>query len=437
MTGWKRWPVVPLLLWSCLWLNLNSGFWEIQVPESAGDWLLLFRAVAPFVALAVAALLLLGRGQIRLDKWGPSRLLLLYGSVAAFATVFSPGPGAAAYWSVAFLATMLVARSFALKKDPVGATRLLLEITWAATFIVAAIIAYQGRGDIFGDAASGYGISAELHDTTRSSGVARWAAVPGLVCLVRAFYTRRVALIGFYLGIAGVAFYIVYRMQSRGAVFGAAAALGFALLVSGRLRRYALPFAVVAVVGLVLYASPQGAENQVSTYLHRGQSDEEFRSMTGRTRAYEHGMEAFTDAPIFGRGQWADRMIIGEHVHNSFLQAMLNGGAIGALPYFASWIAGWLLFVKLNKRRARLAPEDRRLLLECGTVMMFFTVRAIPETTTASYAVDLLVMAAVYVYMETMWSVVKASRRRALVRFPQPVIACGEAWAVNGIGARK
>jgi hypothetical protein len=32
--------------------------------------------------------------------------------------------------------------------------------------------------------------------------------------------------------------------------------------------------------------------------------------------------------------------------------------------------------------------------------MMFFTVRSIPETTTASFAVDLLVMVAVYVYLE-------------------------------------
>jgi hypothetical protein len=34
--------------------------------------------------------------------------------------------------------------------------------------------------------------------------------------------------------------------------------------------------------------------------------------------------------------------------------------------------------------------------------MMFFTVRSVPETTTASFAVDLLVMAAVYVYLEAL-----------------------------------
>jgi uncharacterized membrane protein SirB2 len=32
--------------------------------------------------------------------------------------------------------------------------------------------------------------------------------------------------------------------------------------------------------------------------------------------------------------------------------------------------------------------------------MMFFTVRATPETTTASFSVDLMVMVAIYVYLE-------------------------------------
>jgi hypothetical protein len=55
-------------------------------------------------------------------------------------------------------------------------------------------------------------------------------------------------------------------------------------------------------------------------------------------------------------------------------------------------------------------------LLEAGTVMMFFTVRAIPETTTASFAVDLLVMVAVYVYLESLTTQLKAKRIRLPVQ---------------------
>jgi O-antigen ligase len=157
--------------------------------------------------------------------------------------------------------------------------------------------------------------------------------------------------------------------------------------------------------------------------------------MTGRTRAYEEGLAAFQDAPLFGRGQWADRLVIKEHVHNSYLQAMLNGGIFGAIPYFASWIAGWMLFFRLQKRRARLSPKDRVCLLEAGTVMMFFTVRSIPETTTASFAVDLLVMVAVYVYLESLTIQLKAKRLRqpiqALYAVPSWVSKTGEPASVE------
>jgi O-antigen ligase len=327
---------------------------------------------------------------------------MVYGAFAAFATVFSPVMYGSAYWSMTYLATILVAWTFIDRRDSVESAGQMLQVTWVATFIIAAIIGYQARNSLFGEAATGNAVITELNGLSRSSGVARWAAVPGLVCLVRAYYTRRFSYIAFFLSTAAVSFYIVYRMQSRGAIFGSVAALLFALLVSSKMRRYALPFAVVAIIVIALLDSPAALSNQIATYLERGQTEEELLSMTGRTRAYEHGIAAFQDAPLFGRGQWSDRINIGEHVHNSFLQALLNAGVVGGIPYFASWIAGWMLFFRLQKRSARLRPDNQVHVLECGTVMMFFTVRSIPETTTASFAVDLLVMVAVYVYLEAL-----------------------------------
>jgi uncharacterized membrane protein SirB2 len=71
------------------------------------------------------------------------------------------------------------------------------------------------------------------------------------------------------------------------------------------------------------------------------------------------------------------------------------------------------MFFRLRNRWKWLGKEDRIAVLESGTVMMFFTVRAIPETTTASYAVDLLVMVAVYVYLEAL--TLDVARRQAAV----------------------
>jgi O-antigen ligase len=409
--------IVLVSLWVSMWLNLNTGFWQIQIPSTAEDLLLLIRATLPFFVLPLAVFLLLRRAMPRFPNDSPSRFLFAYGLIAAIAATFSPVPAWSAYWSTTFLATILVAWTFIDRRNPVLSARMLLQITWVATFIVAAILAYETRNSVFGNAASAYGIVGnDLNGLSRSSGVARWAAVPGLVCIVRIFHTRQRALIAFYLYVASISFYIVYRMQSRGAVFGSAAALLFILLVSNRMRRFALPFAIISMTVVLLLETPEVVSNRVSEYLERGQGHEQFVSMTGRTRAYEHGLAAFYDAPIFGRGQWADRLTIGEHVHNSYLQALLNGGIVGGIPYLVSWVAGWILFFRLQRRRRRLSAEDRVCLLEAGAVMMFFTIRAIPETTTASFSVDLLVMVAVYVYMETL--TVSALRRPMRAKSP-------------------
>jgi O-antigen ligase len=416
-------PVSALVLWTLLWCNLNTGFWNIKPPSDFNDWLLAIRGFLPFLVFPAAGFLLLIRRKLILKWYGPSRLLMAYGFIAALASIFNPEPLWSLYWSILFLATMFAAWNFLDRTDPLGAARQMLQVTWVATFVVAAIIGYQAQGSIFGHAHSGYAVVSELQGLSRSSGVARWAAVPGLVCLVRAYHSRRIVFIPFYLAIAGIAFYIVYRMQSRGAVFGSVAALAFAFLVGSRLRRYALPFAILATVVILILETPAVMSNQIDEYLRRGQSEEDFHSMTGRTRTYAKGVAAFEDAPLFGRGQWADRTVIYEHVHNSYLQALMNAGIIGGIPYFASWGAGWILFFKLQKRRARLSEEDQLCLLEAGTVMMFFTVRAIPETTTASFAVDLLVMVAVYVYLEALAIVAarRQSRQPAKMPFHAPL----------------
>ena len=422
-------PLIALVMWLFLWANLDTGFWDFVLPDSSSGWLLAIRASLPFLVLPLAAFFLIRKSTLTLPRLAPSRFLLAYGILATMSGIFSPEPLWAAYWSVAFLATILAAWTFVDGRFPVESARTMLLITWLLTFAVAAYLGHSSGTMIFGHSATAYNRpEAGLDKLSRASGVARWAAVPGLVCLVRAFYSRRLISIAAFLGAACFCFFIVYRMQSRGAVFGSVAAIVFILLISSRMRRYALPFVILSTIFLFLLESPGVISENVFEYLRRGQSEELFESMSGRTRAYEHGVIAFTDAPIFGRGQWTDRLVIYEHVHNSFLQALLNAGIVGGIPYFASWIAGWIMFFKLRNRWRWLGTEDRRCLLESGAVMMFFTVRAMPETTTASFAVDLLVMVAVYVYFEAL--TLDVTRRQAAVSAPSPNIAWG--WASEG-----
>jgi O-antigen ligase len=409
-----RAPLVAVALWLSLWVNLDTGFWYILMPETFGDWVSLIRACLPFVVLPLSAFVLILKSNLVLPAFAPSRLLLIYGVVATISGIYSPQPLWAAYWSITYLATILTAWTFVDGRFPVESARTMLLLTWIFTFIVAAYLGHSSSTLIFGHSASAYSRpEAGLDKLSRASGVARWAAVPGLVCAVRAFYSRHLIFAAAFLASGGLCFFIVFRMQSRGAVFGCVGALLFILVLSTRMRRYALPFVIASTIFLFLLESPGVISENVFTYLRRGENDEAFESMTGRTHSYAHGIAAFADSPIFGRGQWSDRLVIFEHVHNSFLQALLNAGIIGGIPYFASWITGWVMFFRLRNRWKWLGKEDRIAVLESGTVMMFFTVRAIPETTTASYAVDLLVMVAVYVYLEAL--TLDVARRQAAV----------------------
>jgi O-antigen ligase len=404
-------PLVAVILWLLLWANLDTGFWLIVAPETFDDWVGLIRACLPFIVLPLSALLLIRKSTLRLPRTSPSRLLFIYGVLAAISGIFSPQPLWAAYWSVTYLATILTAWTFVDGRSPVMSGRTLLLVTWVFTFAVAVYLGHSSSTLIFGHSVSAYSRpETGLDKLSRASGIARWAAVPGLVCVVRAFYSRRLISIAAFLASAALSFFIVFRMQSRGAVFGCVGALLFILLLSSKMRRYALPFVILSTIFLFLLESPGRISETVFDYLRRGQSVELFESMSGRTRAYENGIAAFADSPIFGRGQWTDRLVIFEHVHNSFLQALLNGGIVGGIPYFASWAVGWVMFFKLRNRWKWLGREDRLALMESGAVMMFFTVRAMPETTTASYSVDLLVMVAVYVYLETL--TLDVARRR-------------------------
>jgi O-antigen ligase len=211
-------------------------------------------------------------------------------------------------------------------------------------------------------------------------------------------------------------------MQSRGAVFGVLGALAMLMLCSGRARRGLGALLLFGALATTIYGNMGWFSDGFVNYLYRGQDAEEFRSMTGRTRAYENARLEFATAPVLGRGQWNDRLspIVGEHVHNSFYQALLNAGILGFVPYVLSWLVGWKIWIGLWRRRWSLMAVDRGLVLECGLVMGFFTLRAIPETTTASFAVDSMVMGACYCYLETLWSATNSpasvARRPRLAR---------------------
>ncbi len=414
---WKELGAIrwwPLNLLGAMWLNLNTGLWDLENISGWQGYFKAARVLAPYAVLPLAFVTLLKHKRLRgLRPGGPSECLMLYGLTAAVATVFSYDAYYSHYWSVAFLSSLLVCWAYVSEAPGWKGGRQLVTVTWIVCLAGAVTLAAMAPAATLGHTGTGYGISGELKEVSRSSGVARWAAVPGLVCLSRLIHSRRWLERAVYCGLALVAFWVVYRMQSRGAIFGVLGAIALLLICSSSGRTVlGVPLSIGAVVLVVLGSMGTFREGFIE-YLHRGQSDEEFESMTGRTRAYASARVEIATSPIVGRGQWGDRLspVVAEHVHNSFYGALLYGGFIGFVPYVLSWLTGWWLWLKLWRAKRCLLAEDRELVFECGLVMAFFTMRAIPETTTAGYAVDLLVMAACYCYLESLSVTILSTRK--------------------------
>src|ERR1017187_7354715 len=113
-----RAPLVAVVLWMFLWANLDTGFWDIVTPNSLGEWVSAIRGCLPFFVLPMSAFVLIRKGSLPLPLMAPSRLLLIYGIVATISGIYSPEPMWAAYWSIAYLATILTAWTFVDGRSP-------------------------------------------------------------------------------------------------------------------------------------------------------------------------------------------------------------------------------------------------------------------------------------------------------------------------------
>ncbi|WP_205225158.1 O-antigen ligase family protein [Desulfobulbus rhabdoformis] len=366
-----------------------------------------FRAFMPYI-LPLIGLLFWRRARPLLHYFNPAAWLSGYGLLALLASGFSLDFEASLYFGLAFLMNLLIPCTFFSHRGARVARPevVLLVATWLILALFDVLIYVYLRDQL----TEGYGIAGQIQNMTRSSGLARWFGVAGLLCFTLIWQGNGQIRWVFALPLAFCA-WIVWTMQSRGGIFGFFAGMALLLIFSrSSWRAYALVFLVF--LGLVGAGKSEFVMDKVKEQVLRGQTVEQFQSMTGRTRAYAHGWEQILEHPLIGRGNWADRMTIGEHVHNSELQALMNAGFLGFIPYMISWFVGWWLFYKLYRWRKYMEPLDAQLFMQAGAVMCFFTVRSIPETTTASFSVDSMLMVPVYIYLFVLFQRMKALMRQ-------------------------
>jgi len=398
-----------------LWGNINSGPWHLKsVPQTAIDWMNASRAAIPFLVMPAALAIWGKRGPLS-RRWTPTHVWAVYGGVCcAFGMVDQGGVFNAIYWATAYLGAFVIVM-VCLQNDEVASAAAFNRVTWLLATIVITVLTVAARDVLVegeGLNASAYGVSARMESIagmpmSLATGMARFAAVPGLVGFGLALRGRGVwRIFGAAVFVGGAVF--MYIMQSRGATAGYAAASLLMVWFSSR-RGWIAGVAIgIAIAGAVaLNAIPE----EMISHLARGQSAEELVSMTGRMRPWENALNEMAKNPVLGHGFEADRWLIGEHVHNTYMYALVAGGAVGLVVFVVGLVWAWVLFGRLILNPAVGALGQGLTLLQAGGVFAFFTVRSIPEVCGSNYAVDYLVMLPAMMYFHVLWHRVRAMQQ--------------------------
>ncbi|NQW21902.1 MAG: O-antigen ligase family protein [SAR202 cluster bacterium] len=128
--------------------------------------------------------------------------------------------------------------------------------------------------------------------------------------------------------------------------------------------------------------------------------DNGFFQFTGRTAVWKEGWKYVKRSPLLGYGFNADRLLLGTHMHNAVMHSLIQAGFVGAIPFISAGILAWLLFFRIVRRLTLIPNAHKCLVIQCGGVLAFLTMRSFPESTGAFFGVDWLVLALVMLYLQ-------------------------------------
>ncbi|MBU4253624.1 MAG: O-antigen ligase family protein, partial [Acidobacteria bacterium] len=124
---------------------------------------------------------------------------------------------------------------------------------------------------------------------------------------------------------------------------------------------------------------------------------------TGREMTWIEAIARIKESPFFGWGFHADRLLLNfQHIHNSYIHAMIHSGIIGTVVFIAALISIWRVIIRkeffLKVREA--SGDEKIYLIDSLLLIGVLTSRSFFESTAAFYGVDLLflILAVAYVF---------------------------------------
>jgi O-antigen ligase len=298
--------------------------------------------------------------------------------------IFSPVAMKSIYWAMMYLSPFFVMWITLSAFDPMTSLKRIIYINYGVFILLTLSLVpdVMRGGDISIAHDRMYALPFNLGQVI-SNGVGRYALISIIVSATRFLYQEGKKKF-LWLLILVPALYVLARTQSRTALLGLAVAS--VLFVLMRRIDWRLLFAG-PITSYVLW---------ISGYKWRARGSlDKLVDLSGREGAWQSAINLIKQSPFFGWGFHADRLLLqSEHMHNSFLHAMIQSGIIGTIFFVAAFFSLWFLIIKTRiiAKAKEIQGKDKLLIMESVMIIGFMTSRGLFESTAAYYGVDLLLL---------------------------------------------
>jgi hypothetical protein len=126
----------------------------------------------------------------------------------------------------------------------------------------------------------------------------------------------------------------------------------------------------------------------------------QFFKFSGRTKVWKESLGMFPESPFLGYGFHADRFLLNTHAHNSFVQSLLQTGAIGTIPFLLGLLLAWFLLIRAGLKQFLFSQDQKSLFIQVSGMLAFLSVRSITESTGAFFGVDWFLLGPILLFLQ-------------------------------------
>ena len=391
--------LVLSILWLFVWGGIFTDIGNLSSPKLFSNTIYFIqgaRSLLPLFVVFICLIWILAlRFRFTLHK-STVGFLFLYCLMGMLASLFvSPQPLVSFYWGALYLSPLLVVIASEQQEDSLQVLQRILLLNYIIVLLIFAMLTPQTIQIIRGSAPflQFYNMPFGLGEV-RVNGVGRYALIVAIISFVRISYVKQ-KLRFLWLIPLSLALVTLAYTRSRTSLLG----LGVASMVFVYTKGINLRFFIIGpITAYILY---------LSGYKWRAQQHvENLIGLTGREYTWMRGLSRIKESPLFGYGFHADRLMIdSEHMHNTYLHAMIQSGILGGILMLLAMLSilGLIIKTKLFKVIRHFHGKEKIYLVDSVMIICFFIARSLFESTAAFYGVDLLflVPAVAYVFVWT------------------------------------